>query len=215
MRPHRAAAEGGEGHISRRRTVVLVTSEGSRWREQCSFTINTLKNFGMGRKCAKALIQRELRELVDDLQAHPEEALDPHAHLMKPIGNVVFSIVFSKRLSEHPKCEQLAKELRDSYKAIDYKYLPLRSLLERFKTNNTVLQHSYMWSNSNDCKCFQGHSVHPVGPVRHSTFPRRQRRDLRADQRRGQTPSRNVRSGLPARLLRLFPSGRTTQQRQI
>ena len=86
----------------------------------------------MGRGGAESIIQRELRELIDDLQAHPEP-LDPRLHLVKPIGNVLFSIVFSKRLSEHPTCEKLSNELRDSYMAIDQKYLPLHSLLERFR----------------------------------------------------------------------------------
>ena len=111
--------------------VGLITSEGNRWREQRRFAITTFRDFGMGRGGAEWIIHRELRELIDDLQAHPEP-LAPRSHLVKAIGNVVFSIVFSKRLSEHPKCEQLAKELRDSFTAIDHKYLPLHSLLEKY-----------------------------------------------------------------------------------
>ena len=91
----------------------------------------------MGRGGAEWIIHRELRELIDDLQAHPEP-LAPRSHLVKAIGNVVFSIVFSKRLSDHPKCEKLAKELRDSFTAIDHKYLPLHSLLERYVTCTTT-----------------------------------------------------------------------------
>lgn len=85
----------------------------------------------MGRGGVESIINRELRELIEDLQAHPG-AIAPRSHLVKPIGNVVFSIVFSKRLSEHPKCEKLANELRESFTAINHKYLPLHSLLERF-----------------------------------------------------------------------------------
>lgn len=109
----------------------LITSEGSRWREQRRFAISTFRDFGMGRGGAEWIIHRELRELVEDLQAHPDP-LAPRPHLVKAIGNVVFSIVFSRRLSEHPQCEKLADELRESFTAIDQKYLPLHSLLEKF-----------------------------------------------------------------------------------
>ena len=86
----------------------------------------------MGGARGQQLINIELHDLLVALRATHNQPVDPHPRLMRPIGNVLFQMIFSTRLSDHPNGERLARELRDAYSAINYKFLPLHSLLERF-----------------------------------------------------------------------------------
>ncbi|KAL4226511.1 Cytochrome P450 1A1 [Mactra antiquata] len=76
-----------------RRKGILLTS-GDAWKEHRTFSMNTLKNFGMGKSFLEDKIHVEVVGLIEDMKKCVNIPVDPKAMLSAHVVNVISSMVF-------------------------------------------------------------------------------------------------------------------------
>lgn len=64
------------------------------WREHRSFSISTLKNFGMGKSILERKIHEEVKVLLQEFKAMAGKPFDPKTIISTHVVNVISSIVF-------------------------------------------------------------------------------------------------------------------------
>ena len=75
----------------------LVNSSGEVWREHRKFTVNTIRNLGIGKSSFADKVQEELTAFCDVLDKTEGADTDPGNALQTAIANIVCSIAFGKR----------------------------------------------------------------------------------------------------------------------
>ncbi|XP_073454694.1 cytochrome P450 2G1-like isoform X1 [Aquarana catesbeiana] len=108
----------------------LSLSNGERWRIIRTFTLKTLKSFGVGNKTIEGKIQEEALCLVEEFSKFQDVELDPDDLLMISFSNVLCSIIFGDRFDyEDEKFIKLLDIVRESFSVASSTWGQLHSIL--------------------------------------------------------------------------------------
>ncbi|XP_063287263.1 cytochrome P450 2A5-like [Pelobates fuscus] len=75
----------------------VIFSNGDRWKELRRFSIQTLKNFGMGKRSVEGRTKEEVQYLIDEFKRNNGELIDPIYHFSQVASNIICSIIFGNR----------------------------------------------------------------------------------------------------------------------
>ena len=78
--------------------IGLVWSNGERWKKIRRFALQSMRDFGVGKKSLEEVIQDEAKTLSDTFTAKENEAISDVKRMMtKSISNVIHHVVFGFR----------------------------------------------------------------------------------------------------------------------
>ncbi|XP_029426898.1 cytochrome P450 2F2-like [Rhinatrema bivittatum] len=81
----------------------LAFSNGEKWKDLHKFVLQTLRNFGMGKRSIEERIQEEVQFLITELRKTKQLPFDPTLIFGRAISNVIFSVVFGSRFNYEDK----------------------------------------------------------------------------------------------------------------
>ncbi|XP_054855799.1 cytochrome P450 2G1-like isoform X2 [Eublepharis macularius] len=81
----------------------IAFANGERWKQLRRFTLNTLRNFGMGKRSVEERIQEEAHFLVEEFRKTKGVPFDPTFFLSRSVSNVICSIMFGQRFDYQDK----------------------------------------------------------------------------------------------------------------
>ncbi|XP_030074261.1 cytochrome P450 2F2 [Microcaecilia unicolor] len=84
----------------------MTFSNGDRWKELRRFIMQTMRNFGVGKRSIEERIQEEIQFLVKQLRKTNQSPFDPTLIFSQSIANVTFSIIFGSRFDYEDKTFQ-------------------------------------------------------------------------------------------------------------
>uniref|UniRef100_A0A8C0JFU5 Uncharacterized protein n=1 Tax=Chelonoidis abingdonii TaxID=106734 RepID=A0A8C0JFU5_CHEAB len=84
-------------HYSMPPTPGITLSNGEKWKVLRRFALQTLRNFGMGKRSLEEQIQQEVRCLVQELAQTQAAPFDPTFLISRAVSNVICSILFGGR----------------------------------------------------------------------------------------------------------------------
>lgn len=90
-------------HWTRFLTVTEFFANGERWRQLRKFTMQALRDLGMGKPEGEELIQAEVQHLVEALQRTEGHPFDPSLLLAQATSNIVCLLLFDLRFSYEDK----------------------------------------------------------------------------------------------------------------
>ncbi|XP_014676830.1 PREDICTED: cytochrome P450 2C15-like [Priapulus caudatus] len=97
----------------------VVLSTGKLWKEQRKFSLEKLREFGMGRVSLEEKIKEEVSCLLAELKSTNSQAFDMQTILMMSVCNVISSIVFGNRFEyDDEQFKILLKALSDQFALI-------------------------------------------------------------------------------------------------
>uniref|UniRef100_A0A8C9WJD3 Uncharacterized protein n=1 Tax=Scleropages formosus TaxID=113540 RepID=A0A8C9WJD3_SCLFO len=76
---------------------IVTVPYGTSWRQQRRFALQTLRNFGLGKKSLEERVSEEARYLIEELEKHKGKSFDPQHCLQNAVANIICSIVFGNR----------------------------------------------------------------------------------------------------------------------
>ncbi|XP_058386945.1 cytochrome P450 2F5 [Diceros bicornis minor] len=79
----------------------LVFSNGDRWKVLRRFSIQILRNFGMGKRSIEERILEEGSFLLEELRKTEGEPFDPKFVLSRSVSNIICSVLFGSRFDYH------------------------------------------------------------------------------------------------------------------
>ncbi|XP_067412733.1 cytochrome P450 2F3-like isoform X2 [Emydura macquarii macquarii] len=77
----------------------IIFSNGEKWKVLRRFALQTLRNFGMGKRSLEERIQEEARCLVQELAQTQAAPFDPTFLISRAVANVICTIVFGDRFN--------------------------------------------------------------------------------------------------------------------
>ena len=80
---------------------VLFNDYGPNWRSMRRFTLQVLRDFGVGKTSIEDKIFTELDDVAICLEKVEGKAIDINMYLQNIISNVIYGIVFGKRRVTH------------------------------------------------------------------------------------------------------------------
>ncbi|XP_071981308.1 cytochrome P450 2G1-like [Engystomops pustulosus] len=72
-------------------------ANGERWKIMRSFTMKTLKSFGLAKKSHEWKIQKEAQCIVDEFRKFDGHPFDPSKQLLEAVSNVLCAVIFGNR----------------------------------------------------------------------------------------------------------------------
>ncbi|KAG8552935.1 hypothetical protein GDO81_003168 [Engystomops pustulosus] len=72
-------------------------ANGERWKIMRSFTMKTLKSFGLAKKSSEWKIQKEAQYIVDEFRKFDGHPFDPSKKLLEAVSNVLCAVIFGNR----------------------------------------------------------------------------------------------------------------------
>lgn len=83
--------------------VGVATSTGALWKEHRTFSLNTLREFGFGKRSLESRIIEEIEVFVQEIQSKKGEPFNIHYLINVCISNIMCSITFGKRYDHDDK----------------------------------------------------------------------------------------------------------------
>lgn len=83
--------------------VGVATSSGALWKEHRTFSLNTLREFGFGKRSLESRIIEEIEVFVQEIQSKKGEPFNIHSLINVCISNIMCSITFGKRYDHDDK----------------------------------------------------------------------------------------------------------------
>jgi cytochrome P450 family 2 subfamily U polypeptide 1 len=81
----------------------VATSSGALWKEHRTFTLNTLREFGFGKRSLESKVIEEIEVFVHEIQSKDGAPFDMHNLLHVCISNIMCSINFGQRYDHNDK----------------------------------------------------------------------------------------------------------------
>lgn len=81
----------------------VATSSGALWKEHRTFSLNTLREFGFGKRSLETRIIEEIEVFVQEIQSKKGEPFNIHSLINVCISNIMCSITFGKRYDHDDK----------------------------------------------------------------------------------------------------------------
>ncbi|ELT93669.1 hypothetical protein CAPTEDRAFT_122144 [Capitella teleta] len=99
----------------------ILFGNGRPWQLQKNFTIQSLRDEGVGKKTVEAKIQVEARALVSELEKKVGQAQDPSGSVAMAVSNVICSMIFGARY-EYNDAEftSLLKTINDMVQSVNW-----------------------------------------------------------------------------------------------
>nr|XP_033813062.1 cytochrome P450 2F2-like [Geotrypetes seraphini] len=78
-------------------------TNGERWKELRKFAVQTLRNFGVGKRSIEERIQEEVQFLIKELRKTNQLPFDPTIIICRSVSNVICSVLFANRFDYEDK----------------------------------------------------------------------------------------------------------------
>ncbi|XP_066494468.1 cytochrome P450 2F2-like isoform X2 [Tiliqua scincoides] len=111
----------------------IALSNGEKWKVLRRFAIQTLRNFGMGKRSIEERIQEEAKCLVKELEQTKGEPFDPTFLIGCSFSNVICSIVFGDRFDyKDEKFLTLVGLINDNFRLFNSPFAQIYNLYPKF-----------------------------------------------------------------------------------
>lgn len=98
----------------------IVFTEGEFWQKQRKFSMQHLKNFGLGGKAMIMYIEEEIKVLIDSLRERCNEPIIMNDLFGVGVINVLWAIVAGERFShDDDRLNELLKMIEVSFRTVD------------------------------------------------------------------------------------------------
>ncbi|XP_067874980.1 cytochrome P450 2C3-like [Heterodontus francisci] len=150
----------------------LVFSNGERWKQLRRFTLNTLRNFGMGRKSIEERIQEEAQFLVTAIRNKKDTPFSPKFPVRCAVSNIICSIVFGERFDyEDKKFLKLMEMIAENILALSGPWVQIYNNFPMI-TDFLPGPHKKIFQNAAALKKFINQMIQSHKETFHKDFPR-------------------------------------------
>ncbi|XP_030076020.1 cytochrome P450 2F3 [Microcaecilia unicolor] len=134
----------------------VACSNGEKWKELRRFTLQAMRNFGVGKRSIEEKIQEEIQFLIQELRKTNQLPFEPTQFICQSISNVISSFLFGSRFDYEDKVLQtLANATNENFKlmstswgtlynvyseVMDYLPGPHRKILTNHKVLRPIFQ---------------------------------------------------------------------------
>ena len=77
----------------------IVSSDGDMWREQRRFSLEVLRDFGMGKSILEDKIHEEIHFFIDEIASFDGRPFNPQHIIMYAVSNIIGSLISGSRMS--------------------------------------------------------------------------------------------------------------------
>ena len=118
--------------------VEFTVASGEAWKQQRTFTLTTLRSFGVGKRSFEESISEESTYLMKEIAKLTDKSFDPRYHFTNATSNVICSVVFGKRYQySDPDFTHLLDILDENVQLLGASALTLFSPLAKYIQQTT------------------------------------------------------------------------------